>query len=569
MLVEHVVWNRRIGHCHLEVINMLKALHLPKIRLLKRQESELARWNKAMAALPIMETLRQPLKGSPTFGLVIPGKNPGREPFPVILSTNLRTRFVSPETTLQPLNDAVMVDCLERLLQGCRGPALLGIEAEALDFALRTAKMPKLETNTGPKGENAAMRLGASYRHAAGWYERTITELKTKFGNKIAARVPLDEYGCKGSESLTQHRILSSIMKNVPDGRVDGKQLDMPKLRVMMEKHMVDFASELGVACRASVVCSILDAAASIISRAEMEGLRHLQRIGEKSVRKYMFYLSSLGKAATQGAERDELHRKLKKVLPPEAYSQLSAELGMAGGVTRQPAFRPGGWIRMRLERLAAMLRLPKKKRVVELAVARPAAVVEVHAPAPKAPRQRLSPEQQTAAIAKELPDVPREFIARCMAKGMRNPFRIGNKYEIERDYTRFERPPPDLGPITRAPRRDSLEGRMAAITFDAAVERAIRTRGLEPAHVSLAVCKVFNYPLSPSPRKRNEVPGYLTRYLNGKVQKPAKTAELVLSFMGDAGLLTSNDKTMRINVGTENPTGSAILRAVRNGFQN
>ncbi len=499
-------------------------------------QSRLAPWKKAAAALPIIDTVQVPLVKCKEMWTAVTGC----KKTPLIISTREKACAPAGEIAIPPgpvnlerLEPATAIAGICALRQGdqTREVLVVGPEAEALSRVLRGINLDaNLTRFYKPNGGPSLEGLRLVCATALIWYGEITSKINATIQSVDLLAIPKSRWGGAGKD-LSKAADLEIMLKDGPEAFCERSGLKIETLLRAEKESKKSASTELETACNAYAIAYVLDCTSKLVSDDEMNGLSNILTFGMKKVRR---------------------------------YSSLAGSIPTADSITRQSI----------VARLVNMVGPGSEEEVrAEFQVARPVftvAEVKETAAAPKA--QRLSDEEQIAGIANALKekDVPKEFIVKCFQDGMRNPEKIHEKY------TRFKMHPartkepgePERAAETTPQVFDSLDSRIARIEFGPAITSAMRAEGFEPLYVTLAVCKVFNYPLSPSPRKRDGVEGYLARYLHGKVRNPAKTAESVFSFMGDARLLVGNDKTMSINVGTENPTGSAILRAVRDGFR-
>ncbi len=518
-----------------------------------RAAGRLAPWKDAVKAMPIVEALRPLLVKAGPLWIGIAGTSPAT----LVIATRGNVR---PAETRTDLPGVIMPVSMQKLAEPTAITAItsqwpsaakteivvIGPESVALTD-LRAAA--KTDTNLGTlfvTNDSGSVRLmELACKNAASWCRGTLASLKGYLQKTEFVELPQSCLECTSYPLVTNVDDTLALKYLVTKGadtfcREAGITLD--ELRDNMRRIKKDLFERLGVACRAFSMGYMLHSVAKIVSEPEMAGLRAIAEFGTGNVGSYRHFSTAIAKV--DGTQREKIAGKILRLVGPDAEEAVREEFK----VPRQ-----------------AFVLVEKKGA----SAAAPSLDVQAFTQPPKAPVQRPSQEEQLAAISRELPDVPAAFIAKWVGTGMRNPEKIRAKYDaVQRHAPGMRNGADEEAPKTRTAVHRTLEDRIAAIAYQPEITAAMRARGFEPVHVGIAVCKVFGYPLSPNPRKRDGVEGYLAKYLQGEVRNPAKTAEAVFSFMYDSGLLVGNGRTMSINAGTKTPTGSAILAAIRRGFQ-
>ncbi|MDD5340643.1 MAG: hypothetical protein PHV13_05365 [Candidatus ainarchaeum sp.] len=513
---------------------------------------KLAPWKDAIKAMPIVEALRPLIVKAGPLWIGIAGISPAT----LVIATRGNVRPAETRTdrpgviipvSMQKLAEPTAIKAITSQWPTTAKTEIVVIGPESVALTdLRAAA--KTDTTLGTlfvqndAGSVRLMELAGA--NAASWCKGTLAGLRAYLQKTEFVELPQSCLECTSYPLVTNVEetvALKHLLTRGADAFCKETGLTMEELRDNMRRIKKDLFERLGVACRAFSMGYMLHSVAKIVSEPEMAGLRAIAEFGTGNVGSYRHFSTAITKV--DGGQREKIVGKILRLVGQDAENEVRDEFK----VPRQ-----------------AFVVVEKK----EVPAASPAAVKE-RTPPPKAPVPRLSQKEQLDAISRELPGVPAAFIAKWVGMGMRNPEKIRAKYEQVQQHAPGMRKNADEKALkTRTAVHRTLEDRIAAIAYPPEITAAMRAKEFEPVHIGTAVCKVFNYPLSPNPRKRDGVEGYLAKYLNGEVRNPAKTAEAVFNFMYDSGLLVGNGRTMRINIGTENPTGSAILRAIRDGFE-
>lgn len=512
--------------------------------------SRLVPWKNAAAALPIIDTIQPAIANTPGLWM----RTTGCTQTPLIIATRENIRPVETEggaalVSLAPSRRLDMPAAIEGV--GALRPStnttevmVIGPEAEALgELHENLSTKAKIGDFYKPRNGSSIEGVELATKNALMWHIEMTDALRDYIMAENFASIPQACLRCAANDE-TEAAVVAALVK---DGQAFCRDtgLDPNSIKKMTKLHKEVLRCNLQKACSAYSIAYILNCTAKLVSDAEMDGMGAVARLGIKDVQRYGRLSSVLLNNGC--SDRESMVKKIIKIVGPESEDEVRDEF-----------------------------KAPKRKIVAVEAVRAPEQrppeqpVRNEAPPQPKAPVQRPAPEQQIAAIQKELPGVPLGFIAKWFGTGMRNPAKIRAKYDqVQQHAPGMRRDGEEEAPGngTTAHVHRSLEDSISAVMFAPAIEAAIRAEGIDPHHVSLAVCKVFGYPLSPKPRKREDAAGYLASYLNGEAQRPVKAAESVFAFIDNAGLLTGNDKTISINGGTKNATGSAILRAVRDAF--
>lgn len=427
--------------------------------------------------------------------------------------------------------------------------SVIGPEAEAFG-EVRINVPTKVDINSLYKPKTGSSLEGVLLAHevAAKWCVEMVSGLKAYIQAQDFQRLPQFCLRCAANDA-TDVIVVAELVKDGGAEFCRKHGLSIQKMRKAVKAHKEILHKNLKVACSAYALAYLLNATAKIVSQAEMDGMVAAVALGIQNVRRYArLGTALLGQACS---DLENIARKMITLVGVESEGEVRDEFKVP-----RPAFV-----------------VVETKKV---APAAPPIVVQMHTAPPKAPVQRLSHPEKVAAIVNQLTEMhvaeipPTDFIGKWVRAGMLAPEKILAKYQdVRRHATRSqEHRDEGMGSGTAQHVFRSLDDSILAVRFGQAIEAAIMARGIKPYHVCLAVCKVFGFPSKPRPRMKDDATDYLAKYLNGKVQKPAKTADSVFSFMYDSGLLVGNDKTLSIDGGTKNPAGSAILAAIRRGFQ-
>jgi hypothetical protein len=527
----------------------------------KNPASTIERWDRAAAAMPLCELIQMHLAGTPGLGII---DSLGPEKLVMITSENLnRMGFESTvgnlsvvlTATPRRLTDAeaLRAVCLLHRAESVRAE---GDEVDALDSLYLELKT---ESNIYllPKnmGETPREGLFACCAHAARWRRETLEAAKSylKTMDLLSKDVP-EAVLCVSTHNSADAITLSILRSEgenavMLEGQAMGRNSEDIRTGIAVTKSMVktNILQALGQAGNACATAYVLYCAAKLAPQEAVLGLNDTAGFGIENVKHYL---------------------RLSEALRANAGAELGSRERMAGGILKLVGLDLENEVREHFGvPRAVKIRQPETPKPEAAAAPRPAPQ-----PACRQHAQPLTAEQKVSALERELPDVPTDFIAGCVEANLLKAEKIRAKYqEVSRhapELKRMQRKPGEQAYLQEtAPLCRKLEERIASITFEPEMEAAIRSRGLEPIHVSLVLCKAFGYPAALKPSTMDKIADHLAGGHPGKLRNPARTANSVLNFMDSVGLLTYGEKTVSVNAGPDNAAGSAILKAVREAF--
>jgi hypothetical protein len=385
-------------------------------------EGRLAQWNKAASALPMIDVLQ------PALARIVPlwlaTTTTAATPVIIATQTGLAPKGKGTEADLVRSSEFQRLT-LPAAIAGIRAlrPSMdettvlvVGPEAEALS-ELR----PKVTTRTNldsvfiPKDGNPALEMAGAWKKADEWFGEITLKLRACVNSLKFSEIPKPCLECAENDSV-DGRILSILARN--DGaEMEKYGLDNPRFRMGVMRTLRTFIHKgLNTACIAYAMAYLLNSSAKLVSDAQMGWLVAAAPLDLQKVRHYARLSAGLENDRCGHDERIKMARRIVGIVGPGSEKDVSEEFGISAehltagetDAVSRPSFT-----------------------VLEKKEAPPPAAPHSHAHsgARAAKTHRLSAAEWTVELAKQLHSVPKEFIATCVAAGMRNADRIYDRY--------------------------------------------------------------------------------------------------------------------------------------------
>jgi hypothetical protein len=522
-------------------------------------EGRLKPWKDAANAMPIMDVLRRPIALAPPLWI---GKT-GDGMTPVMIATRgdikpadyvVRSEREIVSVEFQRLDMASALAGIDALYPNneTMTVGIIGPEPDALDDVKGSIKTTG-NLNYVYRSEGRSLEgIIRACDNADNWHSDMSVGIRQYLQGKNLLELPATAVHCACLRVANDAEIDILINEGF-QAFCDAKDITAVQLHRKLKGLKKDLLDDLHVACAASTMAYRLHSIAKLICDEDIAGFRAIGELGVRSIERYARYAALLG--SVDAHTREKVALKLIKLVGQGSEAEVRDEFKVP-----KPVF----------------VVVKKEVQAPPKEAEKPSVAVREERPAE--PHVTLKEQVLTMARVKDLEGIPVGFIAECFRKGIRDADGIIEAFTSPPDerpaQTEKRRQAVAVAPVRQIPAEivrttATLEERIAAIRFSGPAAQMMEARGIDPFHVSLAVCKVLRYPTSPQSRKTEQVTGYLANYLKGEVRNPVKAADSVLGFLNDADLLVGNERVVGINAGTKHPIGSAILANIRAGFPN
>jgi hypothetical protein len=363
-------------------------------------------WNDALKALPILEALRPSLKARPLWA--------GIRDSALVIATRDNVVPFEPDGHGTPMAlvperlpildepAAIAAIIALRPVSGSTGVSVIGLEGEALADLLAVVK-PSAELGAifVNEGGSSLRLIELARANALLWSKETLARMKAYLHANEFSELPASCLECASDIRMRTRENIETLRHLIREKAGSFCKEHGLTVAGYMSRIRQDLHERLGIACNAFRVGYLLRTAANVVSEAELGGLRAITEFGIVNVERYRHFSTAI--AGADAEQREKMAKKIIRLVGRDCEEEVR-------GSFHAPAPTPG-------------VVVPWKAPPAPAAPAAPMAVR-------RAQVQRLSADEQVAAIAKELPDLPAGFIARWVKMGMRNPERIQDKYD-------------------------------------------------------------------------------------------------------------------------------------------